>query len=43
MTALKALGARLRAFFKTRELDSDFEQELESHLTMLSEDNVRAA
>lgn len=40
-TALKHLGARLRAFVRARDLDDDFEQELESHLTMLTEDNVR--
>ena len=41
LTALKQLAARLRAFFRTRDLDRDFEQELESHLAMLTEDNVR--
>jgi putative ABC transport system permease protein len=40
-TALKHMSARLRAFFRARELDRDFEQELESHLTMLTEDNIR--
>jgi putative ABC transport system permease protein len=39
--ALKAISGRLRACFRTGELDRDFEQELESHLTMLTEDNVR--
>ncbi|MPY88952.1 MAG: FtsX-like permease family protein [Luteitalea sp.] len=39
-TALKQMGARLRAFVRARDLDRDFEQELESHLTMLTEDNV---
>ena len=41
VTGLKELAGRLRAFFRTRDLDRDFEQELESHLAMLTEDNVR--
>ena len=40
-TALKQLTARLRAFFKTRDLDRDFEQELDSHVAMLTEENIR--
>jgi putative ABC transport system permease protein len=40
-TTLRQLIARLRAFFRSPELDRDFAQELESHLTMLIEDNVR--
>jgi hypothetical protein len=40
VTALKEMAARLRAFFRTRDLDRDCEQELESHLAMLIEDNV---
>jgi predicted permease len=40
-TALKRLTARLRAFFRVRDLDRDFEHELESHVTMLTEDNVK--
>jgi hypothetical protein len=38
-TALKLMAARLRAFSTRRSLDQDFEQELESHLAMLTEDN----
>src|SRR3954453_23723035 len=37
-TALKRMTARLRAFFRREDLDRDFEQELESHLAMLTED-----
>jgi hypothetical protein len=40
-TTLRQVAARLRAFFRTGDLDRDFEQELESHLTMLTEDNIR--
>jgi len=35
------LAARMRAFFRSPELDEDFDQEMESHLAMLAEDNVR--
>ena len=41
VTGLKELAGRLRAFFRTRDLDRDFDQELESHLAMLTEDHVR--
>ena len=40
-TTLQQFIARLRAFFKTRDLDRDFEQELDSHVAMLTEDNIR--
>ena len=40
-TALKELTARMLAFFRTREMDRDFDEELRLHLTMLTEDNVR--
>lgn len=39
--AIKRLGARLRAVFRRGDLDRDFEAELESHLAMLAEDNLR--
>lgn len=39
-TAIRHLTARLRAFFKIRALDRDFEEEWESHVAMLTEDNV---
>jgi len=35
------LAARMRAFFRSPALDEDFDQEMESHLAMLAEDNVR--
>lgn len=40
-TAVKHMIARLRAFFRRDDLDRDFEQELDSHLAMLTEDNLR--
>jgi predicted permease len=40
-SALKALAARLLASSRSRELDRDFAQELDSHLAMLVEDNLR--
>jgi putative ABC transport system permease protein len=41
LAGLTELCARIRAFFRTRDLDCDFEQELQAHLAMLTEDNVR--
>jgi putative ABC transport system permease protein len=35
------LLARIRAFFRRGALDRDFEQELDAHLAMLTEDNLR--
>jgi hypothetical protein len=40
-TALKQFTARLRAFLRTGGLDRDFEQELSSHVAMLTEENIR--
>src|SRR4029453_18074829 len=40
-TLLKHCLSRVRAFIAARNMDGDFEQELESHLTMMTEDNVR--
>ena len=40
-SALKELAARLLASSRSRELDRDFAQELDSHLAMLVEDNLR--
>jgi hypothetical protein len=39
--ALRERCARIRAFFRTSDLDRDFEEELQSHVAMLTEDNVR--
>ncbi len=39
---LRAFASRLRGFFAIRKLDGDFEQELESHLDLLTEENIRA-
>jgi putative ABC transport system permease protein len=41
LTFLKETAARVRALFRPHDFDRDFEQELESHLAMLTEDNVR--
>lgn len=40
-TAFEVMAARIRAFFRTSDLDRDFDQELKSHLDMLVEDNLR--
>ena len=41
LAALRELCARLRAFVGSRRLDRDFQEELQSHLEMLTEDNLR--
>lgn len=41
VTALRHIIARVRAFFGGDALDRDFEHELDSHVAMLAEDNVR--
>ncbi len=40
-TGLRHVVARIRAFFRADDLDRDFEQELESHVAMLTDDNIR--
>src|SRR5687767_1494369 len=40
-TAVRQVAARVRAFFRTANHDRDFEQELESHVAMLTDDNIR--
>src|SRR5687767_2864172 len=40
LAALRERLARFRAFFKTRELDREFDEELQTHLTMLTDDNI---
>jgi hypothetical protein len=40
VTVLKQLTARVRGFLKVRDLDRDLDQELELHLTMLTEENI---
>jgi putative ABC transport system permease protein len=42
MATLKQFVARLRAFFRGNDLDRDFAQEMQAHLEMAAEDNVRA-
>jgi predicted permease len=39
--ALRERCARIRAFCRARDLDRDFEEELQSHVAMLTEDNLR--
>jgi putative ABC transport system permease protein len=39
--ALREQYARIRAWFRTSDLDRDFEEELQSHVAMLTEDNLR--
>src|SRR4051812_1919543 len=41
VTRLKEMAARLRAFWSNRDLDHDFDQELQSHVGTLTEDNLR--
>ncbi len=40
-TPLKVLVSRVRAFFTSGDLDRDLDRELETHIAMLAEDNVR--
>ena len=41
LTNLRQLGARLKAFFRGGDLDRDFAQEIETHLTLMTDDNIR--
>jgi predicted permease len=41
-SSITRLAARIRAFFSAEQLDTDLDQELESHAAMLTEENVRA-
>jgi len=41
LDALRQLAARIRASFGARDLDRDFEEELESHLAMAIDDHLR--
>ncbi len=38
---LKVLASRIHALFARRELDKEFQQELDAHLQMLTEENIR--
>ena len=40
-TRLRRVVARVRAFFFAREEERDFDEELASHLAMLTEENIR--
>ncbi len=40
-TTLTRLSARVLALLRIRDLDRDFEQELESHVAMMADDNIR--
>jgi hypothetical protein len=39
--SLRVLASRIRGLFTRRRLDQDFEQELEAHLALLTEENIR--
>ena len=41
LTRLTELVSRIYGFFRSAHLDSDFDDELQSHLTMLEDDNIR--
>ena len=41
MATLRQLAARLRAFFRGGDLDRDFAHEMQAHLEMATEDNIR--
>jgi macrolide transport system ATP-binding/permease protein len=41
LTILNEIAARIRAFFGPHDLDRELDQELESHLTMLADENRR--
>ena len=41
-TFFHVMVSRIRAFFRPGDLDRDFDQELETHLTMAEEDNIRS-
>src|SRR6266567_3915275 len=38
---LRVLASRIRALLTRRRLDEDFQQELEVHVTLLTEENIR--
>jgi predicted permease len=40
-TPLIEYASRVRAFFRSRRLDADFQEELDSHLALLTEENLR--
>ena len=39
---IREAGARVRAFFRKRPLDSDLDEELASHIAMATDDNIRS-
>lgn len=41
LTRLKQMAARLQAFFRTPDLDRDFDTELESHAALLAGGHIR--
>src|SRR4051794_35107387 len=43
LTCLRVLGSRIRGFFHGRCADDDFDHELQSHLEMLTQENLRRA
>ena len=41
IASLRTIASRIRGLFTGQRLDSDFEQEIESHLALLTEENIR--
>jgi hypothetical protein len=41
MTTLRRAGARLVSFFRKRELDREFDEELAAHIEMAAQDHLR--
>jgi hypothetical protein len=41
LTRLRRVAGRIRAFFVSGSNDRDFEEELESHLAMMTDENIR--
>ena len=41
LTLVRRLAARIRAFFQSRALDQEFDEELRIHVAMMTEDHVR--
>src|SRR5215831_4012806 len=41
LTSLRAYGHRLRGFFSRRRLDHEFDREVQAHLDLLTDENLR--
>ena len=42
IATLRTIASRIRGLFSSQRVDDDFEQELEAHLALLTEENIRA-